>query len=65
MKIGGIERRARELEMACSLDSMSVEGSVRDAVIGFFSNQRLSQSETLKFREELGKIKPGSRKNAS
>ncbi|MGA2262180.1 MAG: hypothetical protein ABSH28_12160 [Acidobacteriota bacterium] len=43
MKIGGIERIALEVAMACSLDGMSVEGSVRDAVIGvkitFISSQ--------------------------
>jgi len=42
---------------------MTVGALAREAVTGFFfSNQRLSQSETLKFREELSKIKPVSRR---
>jgi len=63
MKIGRTERIALGVEMVCSLDVMTVDGLVRDAVTGFFfAKQLLSQSETLKFREELSKISPVKRR---
>ena len=63
MRVAQADRIPLGVDMVCSLDSAPLESSVRDAVAGFFfSNHRMSDGETLKFHEELAKIRPQSRR---
>jgi len=63
MRVAQADRIPLGVDMVCSLDNAPLESSVRDAVAGFFfSNHRMSDGETLKFHEELAKIRPQSRR---